>query len=150
MNLKYITKILAVVSIIGLSFGQLMADRFTTDASVLPAPARELVAKLYPKANIAGIEVDKSILKGNEYDVMLSDGTKIEFNAKGEWKEIKSKVTGVPASILPEAIATYLNTNFKDMKIKSVSKERRGWEIELASGLELDFNKKGDLIKIDD
>ena len=146
---KNISKILALL-LVGLSFGHLKADEITTDLAKLPNAAKEFAAKAFPDAKIVGIEIDTSLLKSVEYDATLSDGSKIEFDSNGAWTDVESKFTGAPTSILPKEVASYVSANYKDQKIKSVSKERYGWEIELINGLELKFDPTGKFVGIDD
>ncbi len=148
--MKRITKIFAILLASGISGFQLFAGEITTDLSKLPAPASEFAAKMFPKAKIVGIEIDTSLTKPVEYEATLSDGSKIEFDSKGAWTEVESKFAGVPASILPEAVAQYLDANYKGQKIKSASKGRYGFEVDLINGLELKFDVSGKFLGIDD
>lgn len=146
-----IAKILAALSVAGLSAGQLAAaSEITTDISRLPKPAQEFAAKAYPNAKVVGIEIETSLAKPVEYDATLSDGGKIEFNASGEWTKIESKFSGVPASLLPETAAAHVEGRYGGQKIKSVSKKRFGWEVDLLNGLELKFDTAGKFIGVDD
>ena len=146
---KNISKIMALIFAAGLPFGGLSADEITTDVNRLPRPALEFASKVFPNAKIVGIEIDASLTKPVEYDVALSDGSKIDFDAGGAWTDVESKYTGVPASILPAAIASYVDSNYKGRKIKSVSKELYGWEVELIDGLELKFDATGKFVGVD-
>lgn len=145
-----ILKLTTIVSALSLSLGAVFADEITTDISKLPKPAQEFAAKAFPDAKIVGIEIDTSLVKPTEYDATLSDGSKIEFDSKGNWTDIESKFTGVPQTLLTKEIAAYLDANYKGQKVKAISKERYGWEIDLINGLELKFSAAGQLIEVDD
>ena len=41
---------------------------------------------------------------GTTYDVLLADGTEIEFSSRGEWKEVDGKRTALPTSFIPAQI----------------------------------------------
>ena len=56
----------------------------------------------------------------------------------------------VPASLVPAAIANYVKGNFPGTFIEKIDKERYGYEIELSNDLDLKFDKKGNLKRIDD
>ena len=142
-------RIVAFIITAVLPCAYLCAGEISTDLSKLPQPALEFAAKIFPNAKIVGFEIDKALLKPVEYDATLSDGSRIEFDSNGTWTDIESKFTGVPASILPSGIAAYIESNYKGQKIKSVSKESRGWEVELANDLELKFDISGNFIGID-
>ena len=143
-------KLTTLLAALGLSLGTVFADEITTDITKLPQAAQEFAAKAFPNAKIVGIEIDTSLVKPTEYDATLSDGSKIEFDSKGNWTDIESKFTGVPKALLTKEIAAYLDANYKGQKVKALSKERYGWEVDLVNGLELKFSAAGQLIEIDD
>ncbi|MBQ6725032.1 MAG: PepSY-like domain-containing protein [Bacteroidales bacterium] len=84
-----------------------------------------------------------------EYEVRFSDGSKIEFDKKGSWEEIEDR-DNVPATVMPQPIRDYLATNHKNTKVRKISADRRGYEVELLGDMELKFNKKGKFLRYDD
>lgn len=148
--MKKILNITALILALGAPCASAYAGEITTDIAKLPKAAQDFALKAFPNAKIVGFEIDKSLLKPTEYDAALSDGSKIEFDSTGQWTDIESKFSGVPASVLPAEIAAYIESNYKGQKIKSVSKERYGWDIELQNDLELKFDVSGKFIGIDD
>jgi len=84
---------------------------------------------------------------------MLSDFTKLEFTKKYEWKKVDCKhstvYTEVPAELVPEQIASYVNTTFQGLSIVKIGRDRRDWEIELVNKVDLKFDKMFNLIKMD-
>ena len=89
-------------------------------------------------------------LFGSEYDLTLNDGTTISFDSNKTWDKVNSPVAPVPASLVPAPITTYLNTNFAGVALMKIEKERYGYEVKLANGLEMKFNQQGALREIDD
>ena len=59
-------------------------------------------------------------------------------------------MNAVPQVLVPEAIAAYVQATFPNNVITKIDKERYGYEIELSNDMDLKFNKKGNLIGIDD
>lgn len=108
----------------------------------------QFVEKYFPQTQIL-----TKVLDEGEYDVMLSDNTKLEFTRKGEWKEIDCKhsnlFTAVPAEIVPQAITTYVSTNYPQNDIVKIKKDRRHWEIELDNDLDIEFDKNFNVVEID-
>ena len=82
-----------------------------------------------------------------EYEIVLPDGTEIEFSKKGEWKKIDAEHVSIPASImatLPAPIGEYLATTFAGIPVETIEKRCSGaYEIELANDAELKFSKEG-------
>ncbi|MBQ4357853.1 MAG: PepSY-like domain-containing protein, partial [Paludibacteraceae bacterium] len=68
---------------------------------------------------------------------------------KGTWKEVKSK-NGVPKNIIPLDIQNSVKEQFKTAKIIGIEKvDKNRIEVDLDNGIELTFNKNGDLVEID-
>ena len=109
----------------------------------------QFVEQYFPEANILLVNSE-----WDEYEVRLNDGTKIEFTRSAEWKKIdcehSTTYTNVPAELVPEQIANYVETNFAGQSITKIEKQRREWEIEVGNGLEIKFNRRFKAIKIDD
>ena len=84
-----------------------------------------------------------------DYDVVLSDGTVIEFDSKGKMKSVKNKLTGVPAGLINKNISAYVASKYPNQKIVSMEIKKCCVEIELASDIDLVFDHNGNFIKID-
>ena len=82
------------------------------------------------------------------YEVYLTDGTKIEFKKNGEWREVENRVEGIPTSILPAGIVSYVQENYGSYFIVSVERDRQ-YDIELNNDLDLDFTLDGNFIRVD-
>ena len=115
----------------------------------VPEPVAAFVKQYFPNATIAGVEVDNEH-GGMEYDIYLSDGTQIDFDANNQWDKVECHTKGVPAAIVPQAIATYVKSNYQNLAITKIDKDYNGYEIELANGLDLRFDNSGRFIGIDD
>ena len=115
----------------------------------LPAAAQEFIKKHFPEQTIAYAEKDVDYAK-TTFEVRLSDGSKIEFTANGDWDKVDCEYKAVPAVLFPEAAAKYVSAHFPGALIVKVDKELYGWDIELNNDLELKFSKEGQLLGIDD
>ena len=113
----------------------------------LPAPARTFISTHY-----ADMPVPFAKAELCEYEVVLPDGTEIEFTKKGEWKKIDAEHVFVPAGIistLPAPISDYLTTTFAGIGVEKIEKGPfGGYELELANDAELRFSKEGMLKSI--
>lgn len=115
----------------------------------LPAAAKTFVKQYFKNrtVSLAKKDVDPG---STSYDVVLNSGTKIEFNAKGEWKEVDCAPAAVPAGLIPAAIAKYVKANYANLKIVKIEREATGYDIELSNDLDLQFDKQGNFVRIDD
>ncbi|WP_419870527.1 PepSY-like domain-containing protein [Chryseobacterium sp. CT-SW4] len=119
----------------------------------LPQAAKNFVGQ-----NFAGAEyvMVKKETENNQvtYEVYLSTGYKIEFNASGDWTEIESKTTSsLPSSVIPAAISTYITTNYVGYVISAIEKETYGYVVEVTKGnndVDLRFSSTGTFLGIDD
>ena len=80
----------------------------------------------------------------------LSNGTKVEFDRKGNWKKVDAHQQSIPAQLIPAHIATHIKTNYPGTQITKIDREVYGYEIELSNDLGLKFCKTGTLLAMDD
>ncbi len=116
-------------------------------AQALPEAITTFIKQQFPNATIAGIEPDHEH-GGLEYDVYLSDGTQIDFDANNQWEKVESRA--VPAYFIPKAIATYVSSNYQNMAITKIKKEYNTYEVELVNGMDLVFDRSGRFMGMDD
>ena len=57
---------------------------------------------------------------------------------------------GVPAFFVPKAIASYVKGTYQNVAITKINKEYHGYDIELANGMELSFDRSGRFMGMDD
>lgn len=124
--------------------------KVTRDINQLPTEARATIENHFPNASVSYLKIDKNIFRIEGYDVRLSDGTELEFNSKGQWTEVDRKNGAVPSSIIPDVVNTYMKENYGGQRIKEIKHNRRGYELKLANGLEVDFDNMGNFLKLDD
>ncbi len=124
-------------------------DNYYRDASVLPMSAQTQLKKVF-KARVNLVKVDKSLGRVDEYEVVLADGTEIEFDRAGNWKSVEvGKGSEVPSAIVPESIRKYVKKT-QNQKIVGIEKNRRHYKVELANDVELIFNLNGNFVRYDD
>lgn len=115
----------------------------------LPAVAREFLQTHFDGRTTAFV-AEEGLLWGKEYEVLFTDGTRVEFDGKGAWKEVRTRVGTVPAAIVPEAIAGFIVRDYPQVAIQGIERDRNGWEVRLSNGLELEFDARMRLVDIDD
>ena len=124
-------------------------DRITQDANELPQPSRDLLTRHFTTTAVSHIKIEKNFFGVEGYDVILTDGSHVEFNRKGEWKEIKTSRSAIPSALIPASIRTYVAQHYPGMEILTIDKDAKDYEIDLKNGIELKFNLEGKLIDID-
>ncbi len=114
----------------------------------LPEAAQQFIKTHFPNETITFSTVDKEVFE-TTYEVLLSNGTKIDFNKKGEWKDVDCGQSAVPASIIPEAITAQVTQSYPNAFIVQIDRDSRDYEVELSNGLDLVFDLNFKLIRID-
>lgn len=142
MLILILTTILTITGIISCKDSIITADR-------LPDAARSFINEYFAENTISYIKKDRG-LAIISYEVVLQDGTEIEFDKSGNWDSIDCKRKAVPAGLVPDAISEYVQVNFPGQLIVKIDREAFGYEIELSSDLELKFDKNGKMLEIDD
>lgn len=117
--------------------------------SQLPATAQQFIQNHFAGSTVAVAKMNDDYFD-KSYDVIFSNGDKVEFDKKGEWTEIKSKTGTVPAGAVPAPIQKQVSEKYPDARIIGIERDRRQYEVQLSSGWELTFDKNFNLVDIDD
>lgn len=126
-------------------------DEVSRDVTTLPPTAQKFLKTYFKGTDVSFIKIEKTLGYTTEYEAVLVDGTEIDFDRDGSWEKVEMpKTKAVPSSLVPKAIAQYVDKNFSGQKIVSIEKESRTYEVELQSGLELIFDRAGNFKRIDD
>lgn len=115
----------------------------------LPTKAQTFISTHFKGRKVALAKVETELLS-KTYDVIFTDGEKIEFDRSGDWTEVKCKQKGVPQAIIPSAIYSYVKNNYPDAKIMQIERDSKEYEVKLSTRIELTFNSKFQLVDIDD
>ncbi len=114
----------------------------------LPEKAQKFLTTYWTDVKVLKAEMDKDGLEV-AYDVYLENKTKIEFDKRGEWKEIKSPMTEIPKGVIMQNILDYVANNYSGNRIEKIKREHHHFEVELTNDIELKFNKKGEFKRVD-
>jgi predicted metal-dependent hydrolase len=116
--------------------------------NALPAKAQTLLSQHFNGQKVMLATIESGVVS-RSYDVVLQNGTKLEFDKKGNLTEIDCKQAIVPDQLIPQAIRNYLMENYPAQAVKKLEMNKNEYEVELANGLDLTFNKHFQLIDID-
>ena len=116
--------------------------------TTLPIKAQILLTNYFGNQKVALATIESGVVN-KSYDVVLQNGTKLEFNKKGELTEIDCKQGVVPVNLIPLSIKNYLQNNYPWQSVKKLEIKKKEYEVELSNGIDLTFNKHFQLIDID-
>ena len=116
--------------------------------NALPVKAQTLLSNHFNNQKVMLATIESGVVI-KSYDVVLQNGTKLEFDKKGNLTEIDCKQGIVPMLLIPQAIKNYLEINYAGQSVKKIEIKKNEYEVELVNGLDLTFNKHFQLIDID-
>ena len=123
-------------------------DRAVTTEQ-MPRQVQEFIARYFPGEKIAYAKKESDFFEVI-YEVMFTNGSKVEFRRNGAWKEVDCRYSSVPAAVVPAQIAQYVSGHYPDASIVQIDRDKHDYEVKLSNGLELTFDLKFNLIDIDD
>ncbi len=122
-------------------------DQIITEQE-LPARAKTLIKTHFPGAEWSSVIMDPSN-RGDQYEVKLDNGYHLDFDQEGHWIEIEGHGQPIPESLVPKAIATYVQTHYPDTFIEEIKRRSNGFKIELSNEIDLIFDGDGNFIRKD-
>lgn len=114
----------------------------------LPQPAQALIEQYFPELTVSSVVKDYDDFSYS-YEAYLSNGTKLEFTRKGDWKDIDCHGSKVPDGLVPAAILSYVQTTYPANVIVQISRDNSYYDVDLDNDLDLVFNKNGKFVRID-
>lgn len=147
--MKTIYKTVLCFAIALLTNPSLNAQKTVISKTALPVNSQSFLKIHFAGKEPVSVIKDKDLLS-TEYTVQYKENIEVEFDKKGNWKEIDGNHNAIPTSMIPKTILSYVTTNYSTAKITKIDKDSRGYELKLTNDLELKFNSKGKFLRIDD
>ncbi len=114
----------------------------------LPPGANEFIAKHFPNAIVTIAKKDwEHGEKG--FEVILSDGTEVEFWKDGKWREIDGRGKPIPTAFIEPSILEYVTKNYPNNKITHIDYGHKDVDVDLTGKIDLEFTKDGQFLKAD-
>lgn len=114
----------------------------------LPQTAQTFIKQNFPDLKVVLAKVDKDWFD-TSYDVMFTNGDKLEFNKNGEWKELNCKHSMVPVKVIPAQIQKFVNDTYPGEKVTVIEKDRYEYEVRLSNRIEVKFDLQFNVIDVD-
>ena len=120
------------------------------DGRVIPFNGLPAEAQSFIKTHFSTVKVLQVTKEFSEYEVILADKSRLEFDRSGNWKEVNCRGGAVPTSVIPSRIQAYIQDNYSSDNVRTIERHIRGYEVKLASGFELVFDKNCNFKRMDD
>ena len=121
-------------------------DDKNINSSELPTAAQTFISQYFPHYSIISCEKDKDNGE-TAYEVILDNGTEIDFDKSGTWINVDCHLTALPMGIVPIDIASDIATRYPDIISNQIEKEVLGYYITLSNNLTLIYSYDGTYIK---
>ncbi len=112
----------------------------------LPAGATEFLA-----THFKGIAIEKTKKDAEHgekgYEVILVDGTEIEFWKDGKYREVNGKDKPIPADFIDPKVVDYVTKNYPNRKITHIDYGHKDLDVDLTGKIDLEFTKDGEFLK---
>ena len=90
--------------------------------SQLPAVSQQVIKSHFAGKKVAMAKQETGLLDKN-YEAAFTSGEKVEFDKKGNWKEIRLQaLRPCRQSFIPAKIASYLKSNYPGVKVLKLEK----------------------------
>lgn len=115
----------------------------------MPKEAQSFVKSHFANQSVAVAKMETDFFD-KTYDVIFTNGDKVEFDKKGKWTKVDCEHTQVPQAVIPAAIQQYVSKNYPDAKVVKIEKtDRKGFDVDLSNGFDIEFDKKMRVVEID-
>lgn len=143
------TKLLlaAIVLVVSASFAA--ADDKPVSQAQLPPSAVAFINSSFPGEKISYAMVEDDFFRP-DYKVVLSDGTKLQFDNSGRLEKVEAMKSGIPADVIPVQIREYVRTHYPDTGFIEYEIDRRSYDVKLTNRLELKFSRNFNIMEVDD
>lgn len=111
----------------------------------LPRAAWLFINEMYPTGEVESVETE-GVLFARVFKVRLRNGTMLEFDADGEWIEVKSEEGYVAPDIVPCPILYQLRATYPEVRIAKIERIRKGYDLVMANGVEIIFNRDYEIV----
>jgi hypothetical protein len=134
-----------IVAMIAIGFSAKADNDRVITFNQLPTQAQELLKQYFADKVPLVVTVD-----WDDYTIVYDSGEKIEFDKEGNWKEFQCRTSRVPSELIPAEIKNHVKATFPGTTIIKLDRNRRGYEVKLNNGLEIEYNRMFQVVDIDD
>lgn len=115
----------------------------------LPAAAQQFVNKHFSGRHVSLVKIDREY-GVKTFEVRLADGTEIDFDSNGQWKDVDGNDRPIPTTFIPAAVLNSLKASHPNEQIVKIKVKRPGYQVELSSDIEVLMTKQGKIVGYDD
>ncbi|MHC0441868.1 PepSY-like domain-containing protein [Flavobacterium sp. 3-210] len=116
------------------------------ETTELPKPAQEFLQKHF---SYTTVDIAKKDAEHGEkgYEVILKDGTEVEFWKDGSYREVDGEKKPIPTDYIPASIKEYVSKHYPNEKITHIDYGHKDLDVDLTNDIDLEFTKDGKILK---
>jgi len=115
----------------------------------MPKAAQQFIQRHFANLSVAVAKMETDFM-AKSYDVIFTNGDKVEFDRKGKWTNVDCEHSQVPQEVIPVAIQKYVAKYYPEAKVLKIElTDRKGYDVELNNGFEVEFDKNFKVREID-
>ena len=107
----------------------------------LPKIAQQFIEKHFTDVEVSYAKMDTELFD-KSYDVIFVNGSKVEFDKRGEWEKVDCKYTQVPERVIPSKIREFIVKNHPSAKVIKIERDSKAYKVRLNGKLKLKFDLK--------
>ncbi|MEA9412697.1 PepSY-like domain-containing protein [Flavobacterium sp. PL02] len=139
-----INKVIFAALILGSVLSASAQKRITI--TELPKASQEFLQKYFSHSTVEIVKKDAE--HGEKgYEVILKDGTEIEFWKDGSYREVDGGDKPIPTEFIAASIKEYVAKNYPNEKITHIDYGHKDVDVDLTNKIDLEFTKDGKIIK---
>ena len=140
---------LLFVGLFVLSFAAWADGDKPIQVSEMPKAAQQFIQRHFANQSVAVAKMETDFM-AKSYDVIFTNGDKVEFDRKGKWTNVDCEHSQVPLEVIPVAIQKYVSKHYPEVKVLKIElTDRKGYDVELNNGFEVEFDKNFKVREID-
>lgn len=123
-------------------------DEFLIDISQVPSEIQTFVNTHFPEQTIISV-IKETEGSAQTHDLYLDNLTKLEFNGTNNVVDIEGQ-SKLPDSLLSENILIFVGLTYPENYITGWELDDSRQQIQLNNGIEIEFNRNGNFLRIDE
>ena len=137
------------VCLFAMSLNVLASNDKPIQVTEMPKAAQAFIKSHFADQSVAVAKLENDFMN-KSYDVIFTNGDKVEFDKKGNWTNVDCEHTQVPVAVIPQAIQDYVSKNYPNAKVVKTEKtDRKGYDVDLNNGFDLEFDNKFRVVETD-
>lgn len=114
--------------------------------SELPKESQQFLKQYFSHSSV-GIAKKDAEHGEKGYEVILKDGTEVEFWKDGSYREVDGDDKPIPTEFIPKEIKDYVAKHYPNEKITHIDYGHKDLDVDLTNKIDLEFTKDGKILK---